>query len=261
MKSLRLIVLLMCVASSVLALPPEAFQSQLKASRISSGGVLIAYEGFDYTADSTIKGSNGGTGWTNAWSTALGAFGLQSHLSVVSPGLTYLDLPTTGNQLRISGSDSSALRSIAPLGADGSTIWVSFLGLLPGNIYYGNLNSFNLLDGTTVKVTVDNGVAGPGEARSIRLVVDGTASTPSPAIPSSPQHLYVLRIDFAAGGDDVRLFVDPVISAGEPLNSTAKASVLGQSFTFDKLRLTGGFGGLYSDEVRIATTWKEAVGQ
>jgi|GEM_PF-4424879 len=82
----------------------------------------LAVESADYSAPrNSLTGLPGGTGWAGPWdgSGLISAGGL-------SRGL----LLSAGNRFTLSfsgGSASRPLETAAPLGADGTTLWVSFL--------------------------------------------------------------------------------------------------------------------------------------
>jgi len=263
MKYLQLIIIFLCVVSSSLALPPIAFQDQLKMANRAD---LIAYEGFssaEYTVGNHINGINGGSGWT-AWTAPADA----AKVKADSPGLTYTGLPDTGNcvyGINNSGGDPGvwqATRGISgsPFGTTPGTVWVSFIANFGGNAYWPR-SSLYLRDGSTKKVGVGNfGSDMGGDVPRLALSVDGTTSTPSPAI-SPIQRFFLLSIDFTAGNDPVSLWVDPNISLGESGLGTPQASVTDKDFVFDNLLLEFGFGGARVDEIRLATTWIEAVGR
>ena len=78
-----------------------ALATALFFSPSRAGASLLEYEGFNYTAGTTISGQTGGSGWTNAW--AVGGAGNFLGTNTAA-GLNYTDansnaLQTTGGSL------------------------------------------------------------------------------------------------------------------------------------------------------------------
>jgi len=220
---------------------------------------LLAYEGFsskDYTVDSTIHGINGGTGWSSAWSAVL-----PGSIGVKSPGLTWSGLPTTNYLVTCTWTTTEATRGIggAPYGIPGQTVWLSFLigGMWePGE----SPQQLSLLNGTTNVLWLGT-ITGGDPNRPLRMGVGvGAAGTIVPSAFIKDLHLLVLRMDFTGGNDSVYLWVDPSLDS-EPSTAAATMSVTNQDFQFDKLNLY--VSSTYAsrmDEIRFATTWKDAIG-
>src|SRR5262245_51027547 len=106
----------------------------LAFTRPSAKAALIAYEGFDYAAGSSVFGQNGGLNWGGAWTTV-------SAVATNKAGsLVYIDsagnsLVTSSNRAffsGISGSSNPARNLAAVQGTAGTTTWISFLGLRVG---------------------------------------------------------------------------------------------------------------------------------
>lgn len=117
-------------------------------SSVPSAMATLAWDGFDYPADSGLRnfpsGANGGVGWGGTWSTAAGS----SFATNRSPGLSYGALPTIGGHLEVgdpaglSTGTTSAQRAMpGTLGGMGfGTYWISFL--------YQNLNTADQITGS-----------------------------------------------------------------------------------------------------------------
>jgi uncharacterized protein (TIGR03382 family) len=67
---------------------------------------LTAYDGFDYTADEVVVGKNGGSGFSNAWTSEGG-----SGYTVKVGGLTFSDLSVTGGRVQVQASGGWAASS------------------------------------------------------------------------------------------------------------------------------------------------------
>lgn len=103
---------------------------------------LIAYDGFDYPADTALEFKNGGTGWSTqgwTWRNAFdGKGGIIMNSAYIEAGsLSYGNLETTGNHLHLYGDLGSiemarGLAQVIP-GTAGTSTYISFLGQRIGN--------------------------------------------------------------------------------------------------------------------------------
>src|SRR6056297_329250 len=83
------------------------------AQTAPTGFQLVAYEGFDYTANTSIRNNGGGSGWAANW---VANYYQNSYLKVVSGGYNYTGLFSKGNRLgwgSSSNSVSSSYRTIS----------------------------------------------------------------------------------------------------------------------------------------------------
>jgi hypothetical protein len=251
------------------------------AFRLSAG--LLAYEGFDYTAGTSLVGLNGGLGFTNAWqvngtpNTApnLGA-------SVRAIGLEYQDsggnrLVTSGGSGFLTGQFGTAqpTRDFLGRGADGTTVWISFIGARSGPTTnnattpqnpYPRGSSLAFFTGSE-RFSVGN--ASGATNGNWFLTPTGTAANGVPTTtPINQQSLLVLRVDYAAGNDNAYLFVNPTLGV-EPLISGASATLLGVTdLSFFRLRpFTGAndaansrpYAEFAMDEIRIGDTYADVT--
>ncbi len=193
--------------------------------------------------------------------------------------LTYKDengrkLATSGNHIftttngeglyrRLKTKDRPAgmLDAHGKFGAGNSHVYVAFLvSLETGSVNsfgdYGGLSLFNSrseelfigdpgFDGSNTFWGIDPH-EGPEKVQSSGIAVDSTV------------RLLVTRIDFAAAGATVRLYIDPDLSA-EPQKATVGPIDM-HSFRFDRIRIQGGGNGSYSfDELALGTEYKDVV--
>ncbi|MCC5843434.1 MAG: PEP-CTERM sorting domain-containing protein [Verrucomicrobia bacterium] len=113
--------------------PVKTISAHLKTSLLSAflfAGVagqatamLLAYEGFDYTAGSQLSGQNGGTGWDGSWGVSNSARAI-----VLDGGLSYLNLVVSGNS--VGNPDTTSSFSVTRLfdsAPDSGTVYFSFL--------------------------------------------------------------------------------------------------------------------------------------
>jgi len=208
---------------------------------------LFAYEGFQYTAGSSLGGQNGGSGWASSWFTpgGLDATTTAQSLSfgnlVVSAGA----VTTAGFQPPNQGASVAFwLRNLAtPLGADGTTVYLSFL-LQPdaGYGFYGGIDFGNVFIGRSGN-QADYGLEGPVNDLSLSNV----------PVVQGETDLLVLEAQFQAGNDLLSLFVNPTPGQPQPATPTATKNDL------DVGTVTGvvinNYGGYTTDEILIGPTF------
>ena len=245
----------------------------------TANATLIAYEGFDYTAGTTLNAAaaaNGGSGWKAAWGTSTP--GTTGTFSVVASSLSYSTLQTSGGSLSVAGVGTTTALGYRDLaaarGTDGTSTWISVLG-------YGTTPTSLLNNGT--------GLGAGGSAtmvRAVNMAFHDTSSTTTPATAAGAERITfgegtrntspgtiidtdtwgilvgggvanantvwtddtftaptfaVMRIDHGAGNVDTAwLWINPALGT-EPSTSTADATTTG-NFTFDRIRPFAGGG-------------------
>lgn len=218
---------------------------------------LNAYEAFDYAAGS-LNGQNGGTGWATGWNLESGSS------AVVRAGLTApAGLPVgQGGTLEMNTTTIfEQSRDLATtLGTDGTTAWFSFL-LKPDGTGSGGI-SLEIGDGSGADDTVNIGTNG----NDFLVGINGSASgdTVDNVVVSGQTHFLVVQIDFAAGNDNVTLYVDPTAGVDAPDSPGALTAQLTTADlgTFTRLGVIGGFTGNNSniDEIRVGTSFADVAG-
>ena len=183
---------------------------------------LIAYEGFDYPAGASLAGQNGGFGFA-----AGGAWTGDASRTIVSASLAAGGLLTSGGSVLVNAQGASDRALASPLGANGTTAYFSFLirpgGTLPSNYSVG----LGILGGTNIFV------GKPSVGATGQYVIEkfgGAGQAPSGvAVTLNETVLLVVRADFKAGNDTLRLYVNPTPGKAEPAvaNATLSAFDLG----------------------------------
>jgi hypothetical protein len=240
-----------CLAVTVFAASP------------SVEGALLAYEGFDYETGSLT--GNGGTGWTDGW-------GGGTPMAVVTPGLGYTGLPTTGNAAA-DNNNGVAMGNLRKWSApfidttngtatDGSELWFSVL-LNVGTS--SDLRFYILSNASSEPVTDNQNVGFRINAGVIEAVINGAITSTGVSLSNGVTGLLVGRISFSdtANSDTLSLWLNPAIQ--DTLVPTgAIASVTGDIHS-DRLKIPtlgfrggGGFTGTV-DEIRIGTTFNDVV--
>lgn len=249
----------------------------MAAASLPAHASLLLYEGFDYTANETVIGKNGGFG---NWSTTNGAWrttGTPTTTLVVGGSLGYTDtngasLVTDGGSLSVTTSvTGGTFRNISGIsvtkaGGGTATYWLSFVGNTSGipvpsptGTPYAAL-TFNTNDGDGNQLHI--GAFGSSAAWRIR-VGSSTYSSAAGVPTSTAQAFIVMRVDVDLNGDDsIHLWVNPALSS-EPSLESATSSITGEywsgaSFSLSLLRIgTAGTGdiGINVDEIRLGTTY------
>jgi hypothetical protein len=239
---------------------------------------LFVYDGFNYTDNQPIDGisQNGGTGWNGPWVHVDGSTGFTYVMTGNLVGDTNapagFDSRSLGNSLYNYGGervgrffDTSTNSELykrlfvdgnGNIGADGKTIYLSFM-LKPntsGTFYEIGFKRGNLSDGGRI-----GGIGNDASGGNINLRAGGVNNYSLGAGDASIVDLYVVRIDYKSGNDDVFVYRNPV-SVTEPATSTITVSNAAD-MSFNGLSVDA-FGGpeLAADEFRLGATWEDALG-
>ena len=163
-------------------------------------------EDFDY-APGILSNQSGGTGWLGPWTAG-------STVVVAAGSLNYPGLTSSGNRSVFSTNNyasSGATRRIG-MGADGTTLWLSFLMRTDG--ITDGLDGY-LLFGPSTGNYLRVGKIDSDSFWSVRR--DGTADIASTTpIVAGTTALFVMRFDFNAdpnADDTVSLYIDPTSGA------------------------------------------------
>jgi hypothetical protein len=229
---------------------------------------LIADESFAYDAGFLVN-VGGGFGW----STVPGQ-GTWSDLNpnlVRSPGLTYGAQGALGNTATTNGFNQGAYRTLA--NNQGSvngtnTVYVSFLArknpedataIGTGSATYAGISLF---DGVSFGSVEKFFLGMPYESGNWGFDTAGNGAQFSSVPVNDTVHLFVFRFDFTATNVDVRMYIDPPVTA-EP--ATANAQQFGlPAFNFQQIRIQSGTQDdrpeIDFDELKIAGDYATAVG-
>src|SRR4030095_4082659 len=233
------------------------------------GAATIVSDQFVYPAG-PISGQNGGHGWGSAYT---------GNGQINAGSLPYLDpvgelYSTAGNRVSTITDGNGMFRIIAlanqppnlldptgRLGADGTRVYIGFLVRLDSGIVtaFGDYGGISLFDATSEQLFF--GVLG-FQGTHIFWGVDpqeGSAAVrDSSTQVSAVIRLLVGRIDFNLGSETVRFYVDPPLHE-EPATPTVGPFTM-HDFRFTRIRIQSGGNGRYSfDELKVATTYSEAV--
>ena len=217
--------------------------------------VLIASESFNYpNVGGDLNGQSGGGsfGFSNAWvadpSITIGAGSL---VSPVTP------LATSGNSMSAVayGANRYIPRTLSStMGAANTTRYVSWLMRPEGILHQGAYNGWFVFSLQGDRITN----VGMGSFTNLYgLEVGGTSTYTTQNAVVGEAVFCVLRIDFTAGVDTFRLYLNPQPGAPEPaVPATSQINI--DVGTINRVELDG--PGAYTfDELRIGTTYADVT--
>ncbi|WP_367871614.1 beta strand repeat-containing protein [Luteolibacter sp. Populi] len=234
---------------------------------------LLAYEGFDYDiGPGNLPGKPGGIGWGAAWKnvTAGGGTILSGSLAVGTNAPNGYDAQSIGNAAQMTnGRRDGRLVDTSPtglfgaagyvdgsgnIGADGKTIYLSFLQQPDGTskfyefeFHRGDLGDPGRIGG------IGNDTGDPNI--SLRTAGDKTIFGPA----STGVNLYVVRIDFKPGNNDVYVYQNP-ISATEPgIPTLTKLAASDMSFNGLSIAAFDNGRTVKHDEIRLGQNWSDVI--
>lgn len=246
---------------------------------------LLAYEGFEYTADATLIGAGTGFGFDVPWTNDFGAGSEAANIiatagslddpSMLIPGKGgSASLQGDGGNVRVFRTLDTASPAIAPylqggeIAADGTTI---FLGVI---VKHGGTGDFmddppdltktNILEiGTGTLNSAANGsfvvgidaAGGSPLTRAVTEKADQNSFVDIGATSITPD-LVVIKIDYAAGDDTMSVYVNPTSDTTLPGSPTG---TLTGDFGFNRIGL-GAFQGSpvgEYDEIRLAANYAD----
>ncbi|MBS0195286.1 MAG: hypothetical protein JSR77_00855 [Planctomycetes bacterium] len=213
----------------------------------SACAATVSYDGFSNGPLADLDGSNGGVGWTSPWSNVNSSMLTR----VGGDGLTYQGLRTSrGAASTESGGSYDAAsyqRSFGPV--TGGQLFISFL--LRSDIGAGTYGGISLL-GPYSLIGMPLTFNTYGMRLGHYLFVD----TGIPVIQGQTA-LLVLELEVVGAQTAYRMYVNPDLSRGKPTTPNAQYSLAGNVMP-QALSLVND-GGFTTDEMRVATTWTEAV--
>jgi hypothetical protein len=234
------------------------------------------YEGFDYPAGaSSLAGKNGGLGWSGAWelvnngtddlvagSLVGGASVPTGYDSLSSGNKTLLQNGRrTGRNIDTTLTGPFGTRGYRDaggrIGADGKTIYISFLQQPNGTtLYYEfEFHRDNLSDPGRI-----GGIGNDQAGSNVNLRAPNGTHTMIGA-GTTAVNFYVVRIDFKAGNDDVRVYRNPT-STTEP-GSPTLTKLAAADMSFNGISFGAFVNGrtVAHDEVRMGETWADVTSE
>jgi len=230
-----------------------------------------AYEPFDYSpANSDLNSNNGGTGFSGPWAPGGYNASLYDNYDIAAGSLTFGALQVSGNHVH-----SSAVNAIAgltrpltePLGADGTTRYISFLVRPEGTLGAGVFNGFfglilhraEAFPGANPEPP-ELFLGKPGGEQIDQYVLEnrgGAMQVPSGVLAEVGKTvLLVVRADFRAGVDKFTLYINPTPLCPEPAQGIVKEDIDSGPITELTIYSTGEFS---MDELRVGNTFADVT--
>lgn len=203
---------------------------------------LIAADGFNYPAGTLLTSVKGPTGFSSAYTTTT------TSSAVASPGFTYGDLSVSGNKVAFSGTNSASGVLTGSPETPGTSIFLSYLMRVDPTTGTAGLSLYQ----GTVETLFTGKRAGSANVFGIDPKT-GTAADSS--VICSHLALVVYRIDFAAAGATIKMYVNPQSNV-EPAAADLTVSKT-SALTYDRIRIqsSGATGSV--DEFRLGTTFAD----
>lgn len=263
--------------NSPIKLPKNtAFLSVLAATLLtlasfgSAHAVLLAYDGFAYTAGESIIGQNGGTGWTVAWagnpSTTVIREISSTSITYNLNGFTY----GGGNSLMIGGSNLTRVadRSVITTGVTtGQDIYFSYIFQAQGatgDLASGAFTGWYTRDSTGINTTTGNAFLS-GNLQKVSARTAGTTTSGTSILQYGTTYLMVGRISGWDGTSykTTSVWLNPDLDdLGTPTATATSATGGIGAFVGTVLRLNGleaSGSTFYFDDMRVGTTWDAVV--
>jgi hypothetical protein len=260
------------VAHSISVLSALLLISSFIPSHATAATSVIASDSFDYPANASLSGQNGGRGWSGAWQSGGGG-----GWTVLPGGFSFCSLVFCLNAAGEAadgqfGSFGSASGSVSrtwstSIGSNSTQAWIGFIAVIngPSDSTWGGVQ----LEGSS---STDFLFIGKARGQSVWGIADGTSliqrlhtSTTS----TMSKTFIVARIDFKSGADDVHVWLNPALEA-QP--SDASADIVVPNYhdfgTINHLQLQGGTlntnplnngFAVDIDELSVATGWDSLV--
>jgi hypothetical protein len=234
----------------------RSFRTVLVAAALATSCLAhaadVAVEHFAYGGTPNLAGANGGTGWGGPW------FKLSSIPTGNTPdGMTWSGLASSGGSAFTAAYPSSDYtrysRAIAPYASSGDVVYISFLFRPNAGFGVGGGLAFGTWENGMIVGLVPgtgryglSGFQGPGMVSDVVAAV-GTAV------------FLVARVEKNSDGTITwSLHVDPIVGAPEPATHDATMTIPGSALPQAVVLYND--GGYSTDEIRVATTWNEALG-
>jgi len=221
----------------------------------------IAYEAFDY-AVGALSDRSGGSGWSSAWAdhASFGGSGLVLSDSLADPlGI----LPRTANHGGLTGGllNAAAYRNLsAPLGADGTTNWISFV-LRPDSAP-GVGNCGGLVLGGDAGTGTNGLFLGhrDGSYRVEQFRNSGGATVGGIVPAQGVSVLVVARLEFQAGNDRAVLSINPTPGITVPDSGYTATFTNLNLGSFTQIMMAGDGQAQQSfDEIRFGTSYESVA--
>ncbi|HEV2434587.1 MAG TPA: LamG-like jellyroll fold domain-containing protein, partial [Verrucomicrobiae bacterium] len=242
---------------------------------------VLAYDGFGYTAGNILAGQNGGMGWSNGWVDVSGnasesvnsgsliaggnapsefdsrSAGNAAHVSNGSRAGRWLDCSATGTF-----AQAGYLNASGNIGAPGKTLYVSFLQQpsSPAQFYEFEFHRGDLGDAGRM-AGIGNDVGDADVHWRSEVPAGGSSTFWDMGCGSASVNLYVVRIDYHGGSDDVYVYRNPT-GPNESDNQPVLTLPGVGDLSFNGISMGAYLNGVSvnHDEIRLGKTWASVLG-
>lgn len=228
-----------------------------------AAATIIAYEGFNYDAATTLTGQSGGSG---AWDTDWAASGASPSAIVQSPGLSYSVLPVSGNLADSSAATSTInFRNVGPFNS--GELWLSFLARADDAAAATGPTSFfgvGTYDGSNTAAVLAIQKLGDGSSTWGLTTPDAGLSADDSTgivVAEGETYLIVTHFKFSDAGGTVDLYVNPGLGITPPVlaDATVTENVAG-ALNFDRIRVAAQNGRNWVfDEIRFGESFADVA--
>lgn len=259
-----------------------------------AAAVLLEYEGFDYTAGTSVAAQNGGTGWTNAWATGgNNVVGTNVAGSLGYTDVNGLSLQTTGgslvagNPVATTGSAATPNRALnnnlsggaGTVAGPGGTVWISFLykrlNFALGTLPFSRQSTFSLFEGSGERVPIGS----PNTSATVSNVfsvwstgahnVNAPFQAPNYPITSNTTYFVLMKVvtDGTPTADNAYIWVNWTNLVIEP--DIATATILENEINLSSINTlrvqasgqnaNGSNSVCQVDEIRVGTTFDDVT--
>lgn len=248
----------------------------LSASAPSQPAGLLAYEAFDYpVGSSSLTEGGGGFGWAGPWVTVNNGSAdlIASSLTAGARAPAGYDAKSSGNNSNLPNGcrvgrfldtspggpfgASGLVDSNGRIGADGKTLYLSFLQKPNGTTLFYEFEFHRADLGDAGRIA---GIGNDQSGGNVNLRAPNSTHTVIGAGDTNV-NFYVVRIDFKAGNDDVRVYRNPtsLTEPGTPTLTKLNAADL----SFDGVSFGAFVNGrsVAHDELRFGTSWAQVIAE
>lgn len=211
------------------------------AQTAPNGFQLVAYEGFDYTANVSIRNTGGGSGWAGNW---VANYYQNSYLKTVSGGYTYTGLFSKGNRLGWGSSSNQVSSSYRTISLQNN-----------GVVYFQYLSGFRSASGggtDTIRFssngTLTGGLGGNGAPNQISILDSGLSNPAGSGVSIGTFSLVIVQFDYE--NNTTKMWVNPNLATFDYQNPGSPNASTNYAIPFDKVEIVFR-SGAYIDEISI----------
>lgn len=243
------------------------------ASAQAASAALLVEESFVYNQNTALNGLNGGTGWGGAWTSNYNTVGDLCYQTMSSGNLAdYTGLANAGEYAKVLLAGNGNTRGYAdrlfqtPITDDGGTYWWAFQVALYDAKNAGEWSLTQPGDPHTDNLIL-NEIFATGATLGAPTAFKFLGTTLFSGDAAYTPHLVLVRIQMSgdANNETLTAYLDPNLGA-DPATWTGTVGSAAYNSGFDGIRWASNRASTatnpkaYIDEIRIATTWQDAVG-